>query len=54
MVVTSCKYLGTYVNGKGLEESLRIAADYVCESIKCNLEDENQYGMELTLKSNVN
>ncbi|NLP22538.1 MAG: pyridoxamine kinase [Erysipelotrichaceae bacterium] len=34
-------FTGAYVNGKGLEESLRIAADYVCESIKCNLEDEN-------------
>lgn len=39
-IFASC-FTGAYVNGKGLEESLRIATDYVCECMKCNLKDKD-------------
>ena len=37
-IFASC-FTGSYVNGKGLEESLRIAVDFVCECIKCTISD---------------
>ena len=39
-IFASC-FTGAYVNGKGLEESLRIATDYVCECMKSNLKDKD-------------
>ncbi|NLC95970.1 MAG: pyridoxamine kinase [Erysipelotrichaceae bacterium] len=34
-------FTGAYVNEKGLKESLKIATDFVCECMKCNLNDKD-------------
>lgn len=39
-IFASC-FTGGFANGKGLEESLKIAVDYVCECMKHTLKDEN-------------
>lgn len=49
--VFASTFTGAYVQGKGLEESLRIAVDYVCECICASMEDpeHRNYGANFEL-----